>query len=299
MKFSLAVLLGLTMACSSMVTREKLADKKALAEHVEDNIKFGGDAELYQGKHQLKTLGIISMHCSHIIQDTLTNSSSKHIANNRVKTTTSTLSAEISNENLATVCNMTEEEFAKKLEGMGYTVKRIVEMKQFPSYGKIGSPHQGVSTSGIQRLTIAQDGQNYIGSMPSFSTDEEWANALAKEAGVDALVWAMSAASWGLEGKTKRDGMEGVTFRVDPKTMFHVVIPYDKCKAAGGCGGWIEHNGAIQTNQDFNYTLQLFMPGEDSEKGQQGILDFWTRYADEQAFLLGMHMMKFEQEMKD
>lgn len=296
----LVAFLCLSVSCSSRYNREKLADKQALAEHIEDNIKFSGDAQLYKDpKHKIKTVGIIGMSCSHIIQDSLESYQRKYTYNNTVTTTTHTLTAGVNNQNLYLVCNLMEETFAKKLEAMGYTVKRTAEMKLFPTYSKLGSASQGVGISGIQRNMVAQDGNNYLSSLPSFSTDDDWANGLAKEAGVDALVWAMSSSSWGLEGKSKQGDLEGVTFRVDPRTMFFMVVPYDRCKAAGGCGGWVANNGPIATTQEFDYSMTLFMPKGDSEEVNNKIIDAWTKYADEQVFLLGMHMTKFEQEMND
>lgn len=298
MRFSAMIaLLCVSVSCSTLYTREKLTDKTALADHIDDNIKFSGDATLYK-KNKLKTLGVVGMNCNHIIQNNLRSQSTKY-GLGVVKTTTRSLTAEVNDNNLYTVCNMMEEVFVKNLESMGYTVKRTAEMKQYPAYKQVGSPAQGVMSSGITKTIVASDGNNYLNALPSFQTDDDWANALAKEAGVDALVWAMSSASWGLEGQAERDGLKGVTFRVDPKTMFYLVVPYDRCKAAGGCGGWVAHNGAIATTQEFDYTTQLFLPAEDSEKAQQLTVAAWTKLADEQAFLLDMHMKKFEQEMND
>ncbi len=297
MRFTALAFLFLSVSCSTLYTRAQLSDKVALSEHIEDNIKFSGKAEIYK-KSKLKTLGVVGMNCNHIIQNKLVSESTKYGLGNKT-TTTRSLTAEVNDSNLIAVCNMMEETFVKQLRDMGYEVKTTAEMKQFPAYKTLGTPIQGVAASGITKTIVAQDGNNYLNSLPSFSTDDDWANALAKEAGVEALVWGMAAASWGLEGKAERGNLQGVTFRVDPKTMFFLVVPYDRCKQAGGCGGWIAHNGAMATSQEFEYTTQLFMPTGDSEEAQQKTVDAWTQLANEQAFLLGMHMTKFEQEMND
>lgn len=298
MRFVVVMTLLFSVSCSTLYTREKLADKKVLADHIDDNIKFSGDASLYKNEHKLKTIGVVGMNCSHIIQNQLVSQKTKYGLGNQT-TTTRTLTAEVNDNNLYAVCNMMEEVFVKNLESMGYVVKRTSELKMLPAYAKLGSPTQGVYTSGITKVTVAQDGNNYFNSLPSFQTDDDWANELAKEAGVDAFVWAMSSASWGLEGKAERNGMNGVSFRVDPKTMFYLVVPYDRCKASGGCKGWIAHNGTMATTQEFEYTTNLFLPEGESEEVQNQTVASWTKLADEQAFLLGMHMTKFEQEMND